>query len=319
MVSQAVAAEAKIQSAGLEERKLAKVNEPLELAISVVICAKNAAGTIGQCLDSVRRNEPSEIVVVDGGSVDGTVQIARKYTDRIYDDKGNGLAYARHLGAEHASGSHVFYVDSDVILPEGCLQTMMDEMKTRGYCGIHAQVIGFKEESYWAWAEGQHFRARFNKEGEAKSIGTIACIYRRDTILKYGFDPFFVNAAEDADLCYRVRRNGLRLGKSSAFIYHQHRATLSSFIKQRVSYGRGNARFFWKHKAAIALMGPTLMIPFGILMCVRSRSLRIFPYYLVWSVAGTYGMLRELGTLMFGRLRSSMLRQPSAEYAKGRP
>jgi len=318
MVSQTVAAEAKIQSAGLEERKPAKVNELLELAISVVICAKNAAGTIGQCLDSVKRNEPSEIVVVDDGSTDNTVEVARKHTDKVYFNNGTGLSYARQLGAEKASGSYIFYVDSDVILPDGCLRTMMDEMKTRAYSGICAQVIALKNGSYWARAEDQHLRMRFNREGEARSIVTMASIYGRDTILRYGFDPFFVNASEDGDLCYRLRRNGLLLGISSAFVYHQHRATLSNFIKQRVGYGRGNARFFWKHKAVTTLMGTTLMIPFGILMCVRSRSLRIFPYYLVWSVAGTYGTLRELGALMFRRLRSHPLKQPSAEYAKGR-
>ena len=319
MVVKTVAVEGKIQTSDRGVRKPIKSRDSLESLISVVVCTKNAVGTIGQCLESVKRNYPSEMIVVDGGSTDGTVEIAKRYTDRIYFDNGIGLADARQLGAEKAAASYIFYVDSDVILPRYCLRTMMDELKVSDYTGIHAQVIGLRKASYWAWAEDQHFRMRFNKEGEAKSIGTIACIYEKDSILEHEFDPFFVNAAEDGDLCYRLRKNGLRLGISSAFVYHEHRATVRSFIKQRVGYGRGNARFFWKHKSATTLLGTTLMIPFGILVCIRNRSLRMLPYYLIWSAAGTYGTLREMVALTFRKLRATMPKRPSAEYAKAKP
>ena len=46
------------------------------MPISVIIAAKNAESTIEECLDSVRRNNPAEIIVVDGNSSDKTVKIA---------------------------------------------------------------------------------------------------------------------------------------------------------------------------------------------------------------------------------------------------
>jgi glycosyltransferase involved in cell wall biosynthesis len=274
------------------------------LNVSVVICAKNAEPTLERCLESVEKNKPSEIILIDDGSTDSTTEIAKRYTDRVYPNEGAGLSRARQFGAEKASADNIFYVDSDVVLSENCLQTMIHEMETKGYTAIHAQVIGMDNASYWGWAEDQHFRMRFNKEGEARSIITMAGIYKKAAILDHNFDPFFVVASEDGDLCYRLRKDGLKLGISSAFAYHYHRSTFRSFVSQRVRYGRGNARFFWKHKAVTTLFGASLMAPFGIVVCIRKRSPKMLPYYMVWSLAGTYGTLSEMVSLTYGRLMS---------------
>jgi glycosyltransferase involved in cell wall biosynthesis len=272
--------------------------------ISVIICAKNSEKTIEECLESVKGNNPLEIIVVDGMSKDNTVEIAQKYTEKFYSDQGRGLAYARQLGAEKATGEYIAYVDSDVILPEGCLAKMLEEMKERGYTAIHAQILSLKNRGYWEWAEDQHFRIAFNKEGERQAIGTIAAIYERDKVLTYKFDPSFTGAAEDGDLCYRLRRSGFKLGVSSAFAYHQHRASAKSFIKQRISYGKGNALYFWKNKSPLALFGASLLIPFGVYVCIRKRSLKMLPYYFVWSFFRNTSMSKELVSLTFKRLIS---------------
>ncbi len=274
--------------------------------VSVVVCAKNAERTVEECLKSVIMNNPSEIIVIDDGSTDKTAEISRRFTSHIYSNDGRGLPRARQLGAEMASGSHIFYVDSDVILTEDCLQTMMREMKASGYIGIHAQVLGAENGGYWGWAEDQRWRTRFNKVGEAPYLATMAAIFERDVILKYQFDPFFAMSAEDGDLCYRLRKAHFKLGVSSATVYHRHRATAATFIRQRVRYGMGNARFFWKHKSFVSLFGTSAQLPFGIFVCIKQRSVRMLPYYLVWSIAGTYGTLTELATLTVRKLVSNM-------------
>ena len=273
------------------------------MSVSVVICAKNAELTLRLCLESVGKNKPLEILLIDDGSRDSTVEIARRFTDKVYSNEGAGLSHARQLGAERASADHIFYVDSDVVLSENCLQTMLDEMEKKGYTGIHAQLIGGDNTSYWGWAEDQHFKMRFNKRGEGQSIGTAAGVYERDAILEYKFDPFFITASEDGDLCYRFKKNGLKVGmSSSAFAFHYHRSTFRSFVSQRVRYGKGNARFFWKHRVVLTLFGASLMAPFGIVVCIKKLSLKMLPYYWVWSVAGTYGTLSEMASLTFHRL-----------------
>ena len=281
--------------------------------LSVVVCAKNSEKTIRDCLESVKSNNPTEMVVIDGNSTDSTVQIAHEFTEKVFSDEGKGMGYARQLGAQQATADYVSYVDSDVVLPEGALATMLKEMQEGGYSGIHAQVASLQRQSYWEWAEDQHFRMRFNKEGERESLGAIAVIYKRDIILKYGFDPSFdfFGAPEDGDLSYRLRRDGHRLGVSSAIVYHQHRADARSFVKQRIAYGKGNALFFWRHKSIRYLVGPLLMIPFGILVCLRRKSPRMLPYYAVWSLCGNIGLITQLGRLMLSKLTPRLSGKPT--------
>lgn len=280
--------------------------------VSVVICARNAARTIDECLRSVEANSPAEIIIIDDGSTDDTIEIASRYTEKIYLTQGKGQAYRRQFGAEKAAGEYIAYVDSDVVLSENCLQIMLQELKEKGYVGIHAQVIGRDNKTYWERAEDQHFRMKFNREGERSAIPTMAAIYNRSAILKYKFDPHFsfFGAPEDGELCYRLRRDGHKLGVSSAFVYHQHRASAKAFIKQRISYGRGNALYFWRHPSPMALLGASLLIPFGIYACLRKRSLKMLPYYFVWSVSRNIGMASELPRLMLRTIvpKNSMLK-----------
>jgi glycosyltransferase involved in cell wall biosynthesis len=281
--------------------------------ISAIVCAKNSELTIESCLKSIEENQPMEIIVVDGNSADRTVEIAMKYADKVYSDGGKGLAYSRQLGAEKAEGEYIAYVDSDVILPPNTLERMLNELKEKGYTLIHAQILSREINSYWEWAEDHYFRTRFNKEGETEGTGNVAVVCKRESVLSYKYDPFFVGAAEHVDLYYRWRRDGLRLGISSASAYHQHRASTRSFIKQRIWYGKGHARFFWKYKfiswkfwGIRMLLQPPFFALYGLFLCIKERSLRVFPYYFLYSVSSTIGVVEELSKLVFNSLVSKL-------------
>lgn len=271
--------------------------------ISVIVCAKNAEKTIEACLRSVQEDKPAEIILIDGNSSDATVQIAKRYTDQIYSDEDKGLAYARQLGAQKANNEYIAYVDSDVVLPPNCLQKMLEELQEKGYAGIHAQVLGRNNESYWEWAEDQNVRLMFNRVGEREWIGNIAAIFSRQSILENPFDLFFIGAGEDKALSLNLRKRGLRLGISSAHIYHQHRASAIGYIKQRIWYGKGGARLFWKYRWISQLIYPSWRIPLGIYVCSRKRSPKMFPYYIVGSVSCNIGLAIGLAQLTLQKLK----------------
>ena len=273
------------------------------MEISVIVCAKNAGKSIEACLKSVQENRPSEIILIDGNSSDATVRIAGKYTAKIYSDEGKGLAYARQLGAQKASSEYIAYVDSDVVLTPNCLQKMLNELQEKGYAGIHAQVLSLNNENYWEWAEDQHVRMMFNNVGERKWIGNIAAIFRRQSVLENPFDSFFIGAGEDKTLSLNLRKKGLKLGISSAQIYHQHRTSARGFIKQRIWYGKGGSRFLWKYRRIAQLVHPSLIGLFGIYVCLRKRSPKMLPYYFVWSVSSNIGMAIGFAQLTLQKLK----------------
>jgi len=79
--------------------------------ISVIIIAKNEEDRIKTCLESVQWAD--EIIVTDNGSTDKTLEIAKKYTDKIVEFKEQDFATLRNLAAEKAMGDWILYVDAD--------------------------------------------------------------------------------------------------------------------------------------------------------------------------------------------------------------
>jgi len=90
------------------------------VVISAVLIVRNEEDCLEGCLKSVS-NVADEVVVVDTGSEDGTIAVARSLTDRVYgftwrDD----FSAARNAALEHAAGDYVLHVDADerVVQPD---------------------------------------------------------------------------------------------------------------------------------------------------------------------------------------------------------
>lgn len=268
--------------------------------ISVVICVKNAETTLKKAMDSLIKNRYKEIVVIDGNSTDNTLKIARKYTDKIFSDEGKGLGYARQLGAKKSIGKYVAYVDSDTELSDkNTLTEMLNELKNRNWVAIHAQMIDPRDDkSYWEEGENFHWVHTFNKPGEKDHLGTIVCIFRRDILLKYKFDLSFSGAAEDADLYARLKMDGHEFGVSEVIAYHYHRATFDDFKKQRIWYGKGNARAIIKHKAVHLIIVPFAIVIYGTLLSLYNKKPKMIPFYFIWMIYLFYGTISGLKTFL---------------------
>lgn len=259
--------------------------------ISVVICVKNGESTIKNTLDSLILNNPYELIIIDGESTDKTLEIAKKYTDKIYSDKGNGLAFARQIGAEKASGYYVAYIDSDAELPKNnILDNMAHEMEENQWVAIHTQLIDPRpKKTYWEEGENFHWNNRFNTAGKKSHLGTIVCLIKKDIILKQKFDISFKGAAEDADFYARLLKKGYKFGVSSEIAYHYHRSSFEDFYKQRIWYGKGNAKAIKKHRAINLFFSPIGIGIYGVLISIYNKKPRIIPFYIIWMVFLTYG------------------------------
>ncbi len=88
------------------------------IPISVCIITKNEAEHLDKCLQSLSPY-PFEIVVVDTGSTDNSKEVARKYTDRVYDFEWvNDFSAARNFSISRASHNMIFVLDTDEYLVE---------------------------------------------------------------------------------------------------------------------------------------------------------------------------------------------------------
>lgn len=99
----------------------------LMLKISIVTVSYNAADTIEQTISSVvnQTYENIEYIIIDGGSTDGTVDIIRKYEDRIaywVSKPDNGVYDAMNKGIDVATGDYIYFLGADDALV--CTKTL---------------------------------------------------------------------------------------------------------------------------------------------------------------------------------------------------
>ncbi|OGM03115.1 hypothetical protein A2115_03430 [Candidatus Woesebacteria bacterium GWA1_41_8] len=81
------------------------------MKVSAIIIAKNEAEMIGDGLESVLWAD--EIIVIDSGSVDKTIDIAKRYGAKIYKTRSGSFSDWRKQGAKRAQGEYLFYLDAD--------------------------------------------------------------------------------------------------------------------------------------------------------------------------------------------------------------
>ena len=95
--------------------------------VSVIITTRNEERNIEKVLVSVKNQtyKDIEIIVVDNDSMDKTVEIAKRFTKRVY-NKGPERSAQRNLGVEKARGRYVLIVDADMELTSGVVESCVE-------------------------------------------------------------------------------------------------------------------------------------------------------------------------------------------------
>jgi glycosyltransferase involved in cell wall biosynthesis len=109
--------------------------------ISVCIIAKDEEKYIGQCLNSIK-TIADEIILVDTGSTDRTVKIARRYTDKIYFHTWNhNFSEARNHYLKYATGNWIFQIDADEELVKEDIPAVLRAVQDDSIDAIAIQIV----------------------------------------------------------------------------------------------------------------------------------------------------------------------------------
>ncbi|MBB6216418.1 glycosyltransferase involved in cell wall biosynthesis [Anaerosolibacter carboniphilus] len=116
------------------------------MQLSIVMMVKNEEKYLEECLNSlalIRESIPSELIIVDTGSDDDTVNIAKRYTDKVYFHSwNNDFAAMRNITIRYAKGEWVFVLDGDEILENS--SEIIGFFKKRRYKEYNAGIIQVK-------------------------------------------------------------------------------------------------------------------------------------------------------------------------------
>jgi GT2 family glycosyltransferase len=217
--------------------------------VSVVVCAYNAADTIAECLTSLSEltYPDTEVIVVDDGSIDTTGDIARGYSGvRVIELPNGGLSAARNAGLAAATGEIVAYTDADVRVDPDWLTYLVQPLLASDVVGVGGPNVVPADDPWVsqcvARAPGGPIHVMLD-DRIAEHVPGCNMAFRRDALLSVdGFNPVYVRAGDDVDICWRLQAKKLEIGFApSALVWHHRRASVRAFWGQQVGYGEGEA------------------------------------------------------------------------------
>ena len=224
--------------------------------VSVVVCAYNAAETLDECLTSLERlTYPDfEVIVVNDGSRDGTGAIARQYPScRVIDLDHAGLSAARNAGLAAATGDIVAYTDADVRVDPDWLTYLVQPFANADVVAAGGLSLP-PLDSPWiahcvARAPGGPTHVLLD-DRTAEHVPGCNLAVRRDALRAIGgFNPIYLRAGDDVDVCWRLQAAGGRIEfVPAALVWHHHRASVRAYWRQQVGYGEGQSWLVPHHR-----------------------------------------------------------------------
>jgi rSAM/selenodomain-associated transferase 2 len=177
--------------------------------ISIIIPALNEAGMIARAIASTSSRLNTEVIVVDGGSIDDTILLARNMGAQVIASPA-GRAHQMNLGAQSATGNILLFLHADTCLPPGfdalvraALPPSPPQDKPIPIAGAFPLKIDAASPML-RWVEwGVEWRSRILQ----MPYGDQALFLRADTFHKIGGFPT-LSIMEDFELVRRLKRLG---------------------------------------------------------------------------------------------------------------
>ena len=212
--------------------------------LSVIVPVKNGHNVLPRMLGALSRSELPretwELIVVDDGSRDDTIQIASQFADLVIrlPEPSRGPGYARNRGVERARGDCVVFLDADVLVRPDTLTRLATTMTTRQ--DVDAVFGAYCDEPDAAGVVSQyrnllHHYTHDQEPGEAQTFWAGCGCVRRTAFVDVGmYDEwrFSRPQIEDIELGYRLSRGGHRiLLQPEIQVTHLKRWTFRGMLK----------------------------------------------------------------------------------------
>ena len=215
-----------------------------EPKVAVVVPTWNSARFLPPLLDSVAaQQEPLELLVVDNGSTDGTVELLRERgIPHLTRGENTGFAAAVDLGAARTGAPFVMPLNADTVLEPGCVPALAAALAADpGLGGVAPRILQLEGEGRGVGAARLYSAGQgLTRDGRAVEIGAgerqgpaapgrelfgvcgAACLLRRELFTDLGgYDEGFFSFYEDVDLNVRAQIRGWRFAYvPEAVVWH---------------------------------------------------------------------------------------------------
>jgi GT2 family glycosyltransferase len=250
------------------------------VACSIVIVCFHSLHELGPCLDMLRAGPPGagvEVIVVNNAQSDGA-EVARHCAAQgvkcLQSAVNLGYGPACNLGAAHAQGRYVLFMNPDVRLSPASLQLLIDQ------CDEHQELVaiaplqgdargrvrGKRRAVGQAWTPSTRTLHRLSSAGTLKPTGFLGggvLMVRKDAFDQVGgFDENIFLFHEDDDLCLRLAKRGrMAYAAGVLAVHHSGRSSpRSEALTKTKAWHLGNSKAYVarKHYGTLAALVPLL-------------------------------------------------------------
>ncbi|MCH7967424.1 MAG: glycosyltransferase [Thaumarchaeota archaeon] len=227
-------------------------------SISIIIPAYNEEKIIANTIEGLLSEDypEKEIVMVNDGSTDKTLEVANKYKNqiKILSKSNGGKATAMNYALNYCSGEIIVVVDADTIIGVGSLKELVQGFQSEKVAAI-AGNIKIRNVSNWITgcqsleyiASIQVIRRVFDYFGAIPIVPGALGAFRKSALMASGvYDKSTI--VEDFDCTLKVAKAGYIVqGTVKAIAYTEAPNTIRDFIKQRKRWYRGNLQVYKRH------------------------------------------------------------------------
>lgn len=263
------------------------------MSLTVIIPVKNGTSTLPRCLQSIRDQSlpASEIIVIDSGSSDDSVSIAKSFDAKVFsippEEFDHGLT--RNLGIQYATGDLVFLTVQDAWLPDTqMLEKMAKHFKDPEVMAVtgHQAVPHEKDKNPLKWyhpyskpqvsvrqiTDAEKFKS-LPQDEQAGLVAwdNVVAMYRRQALIELPFVQ--TEMSEDWMWSYQALLKGWKLLRDpSLVVYHYHHHTYDYTFKTNYSVNYHFYKFFGYRPDLPAVWIPTMKAAWHIF---RNRELTL--------------------------------------------
>jgi glycosyltransferase involved in cell wall biosynthesis len=295
------------------------------LRISVVIPARKAQATIGQCLRSLEMQirKPDEVIIIIDTPGDPTFMLVKELSYKLSLPirillGSEGVGNARNMGVAVASGDIIAFIDSDEVAHPYWLQYIEKVFIENPKAMVVSGPVTYVESLDQVLINPPEINRVFScSPGQIYNMRMGNMAFKRSVINFVGnFDPWFKVCHEDTDFIFRLIEYKIKMFYcENILVYHiiKKISTLQE-ISRAFYIGQHNARLFAKHPKIITLkifyinLGHVFLITLGAIVAVVTKTLIIPVLIIMPSII--YKMAK---TIMKKNLRL-MMRQLTLGY-----
>lgn len=254
--------------------------------MAVVVVSYNTRDLLDECLASARAEGASEIVVVDVGSTDGSVEMVRAdhRMVTIVETVGNpGYGSAANAGVSRCDAEHVLLLNADTVIRPGAVAVLhryLNDHDSVGLCGPRLvypdgrsqhSCFPFPGSVGWLLENDPllpvaglipplrrrllHYAPPSTATAVPWVLGAALAFRRRAFESVGGFDPDFFMYFEEVDLCRRLADSGwaTHFVPHATVVHVGGASTRQAHPRMMVAHFRSTIRFYRKHHRGVQL------------------------------------------------------------------